>query len=218
VPLLLIDLDNTLVDRDAAFRAATADFLTAHGLPATDLHWVLTLDASGYRPREEVARGLLARYPTLAPPLVQDFLDNGAADAVTLAESTRTALRRATALGWTPVIVTNGRVRQQEKKIQVSGLGREVAGWVISEGVGAAKPDVEIYARAAEAVGARLATGGWVIGDSAPADIGGAQAVGYPSVWLTLGRTWPGSLPYRPTHMVDDVSAAIHLVLDTRDE
>ncbi|MEQ7126110.1 HAD family hydrolase [Actinopolymorpha sp. B11F2] len=214
MPLLLLDLDNTLVDRDAAFRFATTDLLATHGLPATDLDWVLELDASGYRPRGVVARGLLDRYPMLAPPLVQGFLDNGAADAVTLAASTRTALRHATALGWTPVIVTNGRVRQQEKKIQVCGLGREVAGWVISEGVGAAKPDAGIFARAAEVVGARLADGGWVVGDSARADIGGAQAIGYPSVWLPLGRIWPAELEYQPTRTADNVSAAIHLVLD----
>ncbi|MFE6622715.1 hypothetical protein [Streptomyces sp. NPDC057740] len=39
--LLLLDLDNTLVDRDAAFRDAVADFLAEHGLPASDLGWVM---------------------------------------------------------------------------------------------------------------------------------------------------------------------------------
>lgn len=42
--LLLLDLDNTLVDRDVAFRAAVAaDFLAQHGLPDSDLTRVATI-------------------------------------------------------------------------------------------------------------------------------------------------------------------------------
>ncbi|MEU9097775.1 hypothetical protein [Streptomyces sp. NPDC048361] len=55
MPLLLLDLDNTLVDRDAAFRAAVACFLAEHGLPARDLTWAMDTDAGGYTPRHEVA-------------------------------------------------------------------------------------------------------------------------------------------------------------------
>ncbi|MFJ9729648.1 hypothetical protein ACIRP3_43735 [Streptomyces sp. NPDC101209] len=40
VPLLMLDLDNTLVDRDAAFRDAIAEIETAHGLPHSDLAWI----------------------------------------------------------------------------------------------------------------------------------------------------------------------------------
>ncbi|MGH3488939.1 MAG: HAD family hydrolase [Actinopolymorphaceae bacterium] len=215
MPLLLVDLDNTLLDRDAAFRQAVTEFVTAHALPLDDVAWVVEFDASGHRPRAAVAAALLDRYPDLDPHVVRDLLDNNAANLVTLAETTRTALRRANALGWTPVIVTNGRVHQQETKIKVTGLDREVAGWVVSEGVGIAKPAEAIFARAAAAVGARLADGGWVVGDSPTADIGGADGIGYPSVWLALGRTWPAELAYRPTRVADDVSTAIHVVLET---
>lgn len=48
----MIDLDNTLGDRDAAFRAAAAAFLAEQVLPADDLARLLTLDASGYAPRD----------------------------------------------------------------------------------------------------------------------------------------------------------------------
>ena len=61
MPLLLLDLDNTLIDRDAAFRAAAAAFLSAHGLPDTDLPWVTAVDAGGYAPRHEVAPALTDR-------------------------------------------------------------------------------------------------------------------------------------------------------------
>ncbi|MGW2343370.1 hypothetical protein [Streptomyces sp. NPDC001661] len=36
MPLMLLDLDNTLVDRDAAFRAAVVDFLAEYGLADAD--------------------------------------------------------------------------------------------------------------------------------------------------------------------------------------
>ena len=41
MPLMLVDLDNTLIDRDAAFQAAVAAFLAEYGLPGTDLAWVM---------------------------------------------------------------------------------------------------------------------------------------------------------------------------------
>ena len=41
MPLMLVDLDNTLVDRDAAFRAAVAALVAEHGLAETDLAWIM---------------------------------------------------------------------------------------------------------------------------------------------------------------------------------
>ncbi|MFJ4786940.1 hypothetical protein [Streptomyces sp. NPDC088794] len=115
MPLLMLDLDNTLIDRDAAFRAAAGAFLAEHALPATDLTWLTTLDASGYTPREEVARVMIERYDGSGGSseygteglgaAVHALLDGGAADRVTLAEATRDALREAVAAGWTCVIV-----------------------------------------------------------------------------------------------------------------
>lgn len=209
MPLLLLDLDNTLVDRDAAFRSAAEALLCEHGLPASDVDWLMRVDASGYRPRSQVAETLRARYASVDQDAVQAFLDHGAAERVRLSEPNRAALRSAVARGWTPIVVTNGSVRQQETKLRVSGLDQEVAGWVISEAVGCRKPDPEIFAAAAAIAGADLGDGGWLVGDAPEADIGGAVGVGLRSVWLDLGRTWPAELPYGPTHVADDVAAAL---------
>ncbi|WP_020577668.1 HAD family hydrolase [Actinopolymorpha alba] len=217
MPLLLVDLDNTLVDRDAAFRAASVEFLTTHGLPTVDVDWIMRVDASGYRPRAVVAQALRERYASLDAGSVQAFIDRGAADFVTLPEATRFALRHAVTAGWTPVVVTNGSVTQQEAKLRISGLASEVAGWVISEGVGVKKPSRAIFDAAAASVGARLEDGGWVIGDAPQADIAGAVGVGLPSVWLHLGRTWPSELPFQPTHVADHLPAALdHILTVTR--
>ncbi|MFJ4204583.1 HAD family hydrolase [Streptomyces sviceus] len=211
MPLMMIDLDNTLVDRDAAFRAAAAAFLTEHGLPEGDLDWLMSLDASGHTPRREVATALSERYGGID---TRDFLDRGAADRITLSDPVREALAEARADGWSCVIVTNGRTVQQEAKIRNTGLDRLVGGWVISEAVGHRKPEPQIFHAAAALAGAPLDGGSWMIGDSAPADIRGAQAVGARSVWVSAGRPWTEQ-GYRPTLTTPDTASAIRRVSGT---
>ncbi|WP_416966866.1 HAD family hydrolase [Streptomyces sp. 4F14] len=214
MPLLMLDLDNTLVDRDAAFREAVAAFLSEHRLPDTDLTWVTTLDAGGYTARQDVAAAMTDRYRDTVPEAaVHALLDHGAADRVVLADPSREALAEALTAGWTCVIVTNGRTVQQEAKIRRTGLDRLVQGWVISEAVGRGKPGPEIFHAAAAAVGASLA-GAWVIGDSPHADIAGADALGLRSVWVSNGQPW-AQASYRPTHVAEDVATAIGHVVRT---
>lgn len=215
MPLLMLDLDNTLVDRDAAFRDAVAAFLAEYRLPATDLTWVTTVDASGYTARHDVAAAMTDRYRDRVPAsAVHALLDRGAADRVVLTDSSRAALVAARAGGWTCVIVTNGRTAQQEAKIRRTGLDRLVQGWVISENAGCKKPDPEIFHAAAEAGGAPL-TGAWVIGDSAHADIAGADALGLRSIWVSNGQPWTED-SYRPTHIAEDIATAIDHLSDDR--
>ncbi|MFF4399636.1 HAD family hydrolase [Streptomyces sp. NPDC001480] len=211
--LLMLDLDNTLVDRDAAFRDAVAAFLAEHRLPDTDLTWVTTVDAGGYAARRDVAAAMTGRYGDSVPArAIHSLLDHGAADRVVLTDSSREAVKRARAGGLTCVIVTNGRTGQQEAKIRRTGLDRLVQGWVISEGVGHKKPAPEIFHAAAHAVGASL-TGAWVVGDSPHADVAGANALGLRSVWVSNGRPWP-QVTYRPTHVAGDVATAIDRVIE----
>lgn len=209
---MLLDLDNTLVDRDAAFAGAAAAFLAVHRLPATDLAWLLTVDNSGYTPRATVAAELAGRYPGAVPgDAIRRLLDHGAADRVVLEPATRQALLAARARGWAGVIVTNGRTVQQEVKIRRTGLDRLVRGWVVSETLGYGKPAPEIFHAAAEVAGLPL-DDGWMIGDSPHADIAGAVAVGLRSVWVSNNRTWSAD-GYAPTEVAADGAAAIRRVL-----
>jgi putative hydrolase of the HAD superfamily len=144
---------------------------------------------------------------------IQALLDNGGADRVVLAESCRTALDEARSGGWSCVIVTNGSTAQQEAKIHTAGLDRLVDGWVVSEEIGHKKPDPEIFLAAAEAARLPL-TGAWVVGDSPPADIAGAHALGLPSVWVSAGRPWRQE-SYRPTRLAEDAASAISYAIST---
>ncbi|MDX3233706.1 HAD family hydrolase [Streptomyces sp. ME19-01-6] len=212
MPLLMLDLDNTLVDRDAAFRDAVAAFLAEHRLPDTDLSWVMTIDASGYTARHDVATAVTDRYQGMVPAeAIHALLDHGAADRVVLTDSSREALGKAQVDGWTCVIVTNGRTAQQEAKIRQAGLDQLVQGWVISEAVGRKKPEPEIFHAAAETVGVPL-TGAWVIGDSPHADIAGANVLGLRSVWVSNGQLWSQDSS-QPTHVAKDVATAINYVI-----
>ncbi|MEU8590386.1 HAD-IA family hydrolase [Streptomyces sp. NPDC048664] len=206
--LLLLDLDNTLVDRDAAMRAAVVAFLAEHELPAADLAWVMAVDGSGYTARDDVVAALTDRYGGKVPDTAVDALvDDGGAGRVTLAPSSRAALGRARAAGWACAIVTNGPTGQQRAKIRRTGLDRLVQGWVISEEIGHKKPEPEIFEAAAAAVGVPL-RGAWVIGDSPHADIAGAGTLGLRSVWVTDGSPWTQDA-YRPTRIAGDVASAI---------
>jgi putative hydrolase of the HAD superfamily len=212
MPLLLADLDNTLLDRDAAFRTGMIRFLSDHGLPASDVDWVIGIDDHGLVPRESVAVAIRDRYGLDLPlaEVVRALLD-GVVDNVTLAEPTRRALEVARSAGWTPVIVTNGAVTRQESKIRRVGLDRCVAAWVVSEGIGVAKPDPAIFHAAARAVDSPL-TGAWMLGDNPLADIGGAHRLGLRSGWLHLGRAWREP-EFHPTFVADTVADAIDRVV-----
>ncbi|MFF4449509.1 HAD family hydrolase [Streptomyces sp. NPDC001502] len=211
--LLMLDLDNTLIDRDAAFRSSCSAALAQHRLPAAEVEWLMAADASGYTPRETLARAMSERYgPRIPEKAVATLLADGGADRVTLPPATREALTRAAAVGWHSVIVTNGRTKQQETKIRNSGLDALVHGWVISESVGHKKPAPEIFRAAAALAGAGLESA-WMIGDSPAADIAGAHALSVRSVWVSPDRPWRAS-GFGPTHTAPDVAAAITHVLE----
>lgn len=208
MPLLMIDLDNTLIDRDAAFRTGVVEFLAAHGLPAADLDWVMEVDASGYAPRATVAQAIIDRYGNgLAQDDVIALLRRGAREHARITAETEAALRQARTAGNPVVIVTNGAVPQQTGKITAAGLDGLVDAWVVSEGVGSRKPEPGIFHAAAAAVGASIEDA-WMIGDRDDADILGAHRLGLQSVWLHLGRAW-SQMEYAPTRIADSVAEAI---------
>ncbi|MFE6055138.1 HAD family hydrolase [Kitasatospora sp. NPDC056446] len=217
MPLLLFDLDNTLLPRDAAFRSWAQDFLSDHDLPPGDLDWFVTLDGGGYVPRSTVLSAIRRRYGLDASA---DFLlahyRRGINSHIHCPTRHIDALRAARAAGWTLGIVSNGGTRPQLEKIRRTGLSPLVDGWVISEEADCVKPDPLIFEMAAQRCGIAptgdWAAHTWMIGDHAPADIAGAELTGLRSVWLHHGRPWaePG---YRPTLKAGGLPEAVGQVL-----
>jgi putative hydrolase of the HAD superfamily len=213
VPLLLVDLDNTLIDRAGAFDRWARDFASARGGDAADAQWLTAADRDGLEPRERLAGLIAERFGLGAGDEsgVLAELRGGLVGQLAADDAVIRALRRARAAGWAPFVVTNGTVAQQERKLRHTGLDREVAGWVVSEGAGLRKPDPAIFRFAAAQAGQSL-DGGWMIGDSAQADIEGARGVGLPGVWLHRGRPWPLT-SFEPGHVADGFPDAVDIVL-----
>lgn len=213
MPLLLLSLDNTLIDRIGAFRTWGESFLGEVGAPPYDIDWLLDVDADGLTSRWDVADALRNRYQLRVPMIdLVEELREGTVDQVRLDPMIAAALRIADDAGWVPVVVTNGETRVQEQVIRRTGLDRYVADWVISEEVDVRKPSPRIFEIAAERVRMRLRNG-WMIGDSPEADIGGAAGIGIPSVWLHRGRRWV-ERRFAPTRITDGCIAAVAAVLD----
>lgn len=212
MPLLLLDLDNTLLDRAGPFRTWGQRLLADIGAPETDIDWLLSIDADGLTDRWDVADAIRDRYRLRTPSIdLVEALHDGVAEYTRLDPLTACALRIVDDAGWVPVVVSNGTVRQQDAKIRRTGLDRYVADWVISEEAGVSKPNPRIFVLAAQRVRMQL-RGAWVVGDSPEADIGGAAALGLPSVWLHRGRSWMESR-FAPTRTVDGVIPAVSAVL-----
>jgi putative hydrolase of the HAD superfamily len=213
VPLLLVDLDNTLIDRAGAFRRWAREFAAARGAGTADEKWLVAADRDGLEPRERLAALISGRFG-LAGECAAGLLAElraGLVRQVVMDEAVIRALREARAAGWTPFVVTNGTVEQQERKLRHTGLDRETAGWVISEAAGMRKPDPEIFRLAAARAGQPL-DGAWMIGDSAEADIGGGRSAGLPGIWLHRGRPWPLA-EFRPRHTADSFPEAVGIIL-----
>lgn len=140
VPLLMLDLDNTLVDRDAAFRRWAAAFVGLHAGSEDDLGWLVEADRDGYEPRERLAEAIGRRFGLGDTDSVLGELLAGMVDRIEMDPSVLESLHRARASGWWLVVVTNGSVAQQERKLRHTGLDLLVDGWVVSEGVGIRKP------------------------------------------------------------------------------
>ncbi len=213
MPLLLVDLDNTLLDRISAYRAWARRFLATVNAPADDLEWILKVDDDGHTPRLEVAEAIKRRYGLTVPEA--DLVEAARAGVVTnmrLDPLVACALHIAGGAGWVPVVVTNGATHQQEAKIRMTGLDRYIADWVISDEVGVRKPDPQIFEIASHRARQPL-RGGWMIGDTPEADIAGGARVGLRTAWLRRGRRWTESR-YGPTVSVDSAIEALYAVLD----
>lgn len=216
MPLLLIDLDNTLIDRAAAFRRWAAAFAAARELPPGEADWLADADLDGLAGRDRLAARISDRYDLAdGGAVVADELRRGLVEHIELDPAVPAALDAARAAGWITIVVTNGTVAQQEHKLASTGLAGHVTGWVISEGAGVEKPDPAIFALAARRAGMPLA-GAWMIGDSAAADIGGARQAGLRSVWLRRGRTWT-ERAFTPTLTAESFPEAIAAVLAAAD-
>jgi putative hydrolase of the HAD superfamily len=211
--LVLIDLDNTLLDRTAIFRAWALGFLDRNELGETELAWLLAHDDDGFLPREPFFATLRDRYRIEASTstLVAEYRSAYLELVAPPATSTFAALGTLRAHGYSLAIVTNGSPNQ-ERVIDRAALRPYVDAVCVSATLGVRKPDPAIFAHAAELCRAHLADA-WMVGDSPEHDIFGASRAGLRSVWITRGRRWE-QREYTPTLVAASFRNAVTLILD----
>jgi putative hydrolase of the HAD superfamily len=200
VSAVLFDLDNTLFDRDAAFRAwATACirpwFDGTTGEWAEALECLIALDNHGVGAKPAMFAALKDAYPTLrlsAEELLVAFHTQlrlyGTLDA-----GTRHLLAVLRTADLPFGIVTNGSEHQLHK-IQTLGLDVLTSCIFVSALCNCRKPEAAIFLAAASSLTVPPAEILFV-GDNPEADIQGAHRVGMRTAWLCRDQRWPTHLP-----------------------
>jgi HAD superfamily hydrolase (TIGR01549 family) len=188
--ILLADLDNTLIDRAGAFVRWAGEFVAEVGGDEGDLRWLLGEDADGYAPRAPIAERMKSKFGLADDParLVERLMLEHL-KFIALYEGVRERLDKFVESGVHIVVVTNGSVDQQTRKLRLTGLEPIVSGAVISGAVGVKKPDPKIFEIALDRVGGSAADA-WMIGDHAVADMTGARNAGIRSAWVSHDHVW----------------------------
>ncbi|MFJ7250149.1 HAD-IA family hydrolase [Kitasatospora sp. NPDC098652] len=207
--LVLVDFDDTLIDRLSAVTDWVARYCTEHRLSPTVEQQML--EAMRIRADVKVIEALCAELelPESASELWSRYEPELAA-SVTPFPGVIEALTAVREAGHQVVVVTNGGTQIQHAKLKASGITGLVDDVCISEEVGVRKPDRQIFEAAATRVGRDLSQGGWMIGDNADLDVVGGRKAGLRTVWISHGRPWLGGV--EPDHVVPTAVEAFALV------
>jgi 2-haloacid dehalogenase len=202
---ILFDADGTLFDYDAAETAALTASLERIGQAFSEEISEIYREING-RMWVELERGTttqarirVERFEKLfeslgveADPIAfaEDYLSHLAGQTALIdgAEATVTALAGVCRL----MLITNGIAEVQRPRFAASSIRDHFAGLVISEEIGAAKPDSPIFEAAFAAMGRPSKSHVLIVGDSLSSDIKGGNDYGIDSCWFN-----PAGLPNR---------------------
>lgn len=202
--VILIDLDDTLTDRAAAFDAWAVLFLERNDRPRSELASLRAFDQRGIRPREEFFRLVLTHLGLKSDVAVELASYRAMTGVPTLHVGVRERLTSIRADGGVVVVLSNGKSETQRRKLESTGLVNSVDDVVISEEVGVAKPDSRIFEIAVARVGASARDDWiWMVGDNPDADIYSALKAHLRAAWVNpRGEPWrhqPGPEVIRPS-------------------
>jgi putative hydrolase of the HAD superfamily len=211
MPILFCDLDNTLIDRAAGYRAWAEHFVAALGRDPEEVDWLVSADHDGMRAREPIFEEVRARWGLDASvaELVERYRSEYPAFVRAIEPEVGRRLADLRRAGWRVAIVTNGPPTQRVK-VERGGLLPLVDVVVISDVLGFSKPDRRIFEAAARQAGSSIDTA-WLVGDSPEADIAAAVEMGIPGIWLRRGRAWTETR-WRPHAIAESIEEALSLV------
>ena len=192
---VVLDLDDTLLASAPAMRRARRALREAGVDPvrfaAADRRWWRSYTA-GECTVEELRLGRFADCGVLGEEAVR--LNWTYRELTSLPRPRRGArhlLIQLRELGWKTVILTNGTVDPQRRKVAAARFEALVDAVVITEEIGFHKPHPAAFAAALERVGGEPRSAA-MVGDMLSYDVGGALAAGFArAVWLTTRRPHP---------------------------
>jgi HAD superfamily hydrolase (TIGR01549 family) len=207
---VLLDLDGTLVDRDAALRS----WLRRRAGLTRELEQLLALDHADGGSLAALAVELLRLRPGLAaePRALLERIRTELPSFIRPDPEIQRALDRLRRAGLRLALVTNGGPTQRHK-LAAAQLSESLFTTIVVSGeLGHAKPAPAIFraALAALAVGPEHAV---MIGDSPRQDIEGAATLQIPTCWISHDRAWPGAGEL-PDAIARDLPSAVEMLLD----
>lgn len=196
---ILFDLDNTLIDRQAAFRLYAIDFCHRRlHLPPLEqeqaMHELIAADDWGYRPRDEFCEWVSRRFPAAqlqAGEIWEDFCQH--LPMFVEPDSRVQQMLARLADRFQLIALTNGSGRNQQEKLRRARLDDYLQKAIVSGEVGFEKPHREIFEHALAIAGCS-ADEALVVGDDPQADIVGAKQAGLKACWVSLGRRYPAGM------------------------
>ena len=209
----LFDLDNTLIDREAAFfRFATCFYqerlrdttsMTQDEAVAKMVLW----DEDGYAERAGMFTKWAAEWPEvgldperLLPWYRLEMKQHVQPDADV---NRFLANLNEHQLPWG--IVTNGSTTGQHVACRAAGLDELAPFIIVSEAAGYKKPDPRIFRDALKLTGLSSPEHILFVGDNPHADIDGAKRFGMKTAWVQRGRQFPDDLQ-PPDYVIDHVA------------
>ena len=209
---VLFDLDDTLIDRDDAFRGWSDAYVSEtlrlqspeEQAEARQLLW--QLDARGRGSKSEMHARLRTTYSHVEEncnQFIRQFRQSLLGhlrlrpDAIPTLQLLR---ERGLPIG----IVTNGSASQLEK-VSALSLDKLVARVVVSAIANCSKPDRAIFLLAARLI-ERPPDDILFVGDDPEKDIFGASQANMQTAWLRCGRNWPAELAETlPSYTINDL-------------
>lgn len=214
---LVFDLDNTLIDRNAAVESFLQIWLGKFGnLKPEDIKVeipvIMRKDNWGYLPREEFGKWLIEKYE--AKQTVIDFLQSYFIEVPTFVvlDSVVELMLHQLKEEYKLVLATNGASVTQRKKLEVTNLYSYFApeNIFVSHELGWDKPDKKFFMQMLESLKVNPENI-LMVGDDPRNDIFGANACGMKTVWISNGRTF--DYPYvKPDYIIHKVEELLTLL------
>ena len=209
----LFDLDNTLIDREAAFtrfvqhfyeeRLRDATAMTREEVVARMVCW----DQDGYADRATMFAKWAGEWPDadLDPERLLPWYRLEMKRHVQLDTDNNRLLQNLNRRGVPWGIVTNGSTTGQHVACKAAGLDQLAPFIIVSEAAGYKKPDPRIFRDALVLTGLSSPEDVLFVGDNPIADVDGAKRFGMKAAWVRRGRQFPDDLQ-QPDYIVDHVA------------